>query len=126
MKFFAVAAGGGLGSVARYAITLAVTQWFGLRFPWATFGINVGGSLAIGILAELSLGKSFAGSPVPRLFFITGILGGFTTFSTFSLDAVTLVAEGRALLSVAYVACSVIAGIAAAYGGMALVRAITP
>ena len=126
MKFLAVAAGGGLGSVLRYAITVAVTQWLGVRFPLATLGINVAGSLAIGVLAELSLTRIFLGSPVPRLFFITGVLGGFTTFSTFSLDAVALLSEGRAFSSIAYVAASVFAGILAAFGGMALVRAMAP
>ena len=121
---FAVALGGGLGSVLRYLVTLAVTQRAGPGFPWATLLINVAGSLVIGIIAELSVTRALGIGSVTRLFLMTGILGGFTTFSTFSLDIVTLASERAALLAIAYASGSVILGFAAAFAGIVLVRAL--
>lgn len=121
---FAVALGGGVGSVLRYLVTLAVTQRAGPGFPWATLLINVAGSLVIGIIAELSVTRALGIGSVTRLFLMTGILGGFTTFSTFSLDIVTLASERAALLAIAYASGSVILGFAAAFAGIVLVRAL--
>lgn len=121
----AIAIGGGIGSVMRYVVTVLVTQRLGPGFPWATLAINVVGSLVIGIVAELSLARSIAISPVTRLFLMTGILGGFTTFSTFSLDMVTLAGERAALLACAYAGGSVVLGFVAAYAGIVLVRAFS-
>ena len=120
----AVFAGGGIGSVIRYLITFGVTQRLGPGFPWATFLINVSGSFAIGVAAELTLTRATS-APLPvRLFFMTGVLGGYTTFSTFSFDALQLAGDRAVLLAVAYTAGSVILGIIAAFGGVALVRSI--
>ncbi len=124
-SFLAVLVGGGIGSVVRYAVTIAITQRFGAGFPWWTFIINITGSLIIGIVAEITQTRVFAGSSLLRLFLMTGVLGGYTTFSTFSLDALTLMREGDQLLAFAYVAGSVGLGIAAAFGGVALVRAFS-
>ncbi|MFN2448315.1 MAG: CrcB family protein [Candidatus Baltobacteraceae bacterium] len=120
----AVFAGGGAGSVLRLLITFAVTQRYGPGFPWPTMLINITGSFAIGVLAELALTRANAGTPLVRLFFMTGVLGGYTTFSTFSFDALQLIGGRAVLLAVAYIAGSVILGVIAAFGGVALARSI--
>lgn len=116
----AVAVGGALGSVARYLTVVAAGRWFGSSFPWGTLAVNLIGSLVMGILAELAAQRlSF---PEPwRVFLFVGILGGFTTFSSFSLDVVTLM--NRSLgLAFAYVAGTLLLGIGALFLGLALVR----
>jgi fluoride exporter len=121
----AVLAGGGIGSLIRYLITFSVTQRFGPGFPWATLIINVTGSFVIGLVAEMTQTRAFAGGQLLRIFLMTGVLGGYTTFSTFSFDTVNLLSERAALLAFSYAAGSVVLGIAAAFGGMALVRALS-
>ena len=118
----AVAAGGALGSVLRYL----VSSWFVARgavaFPWGTFFINVTGSFVIGIVLQLALSKAGL-NPYFRLFFATGILGGYTTFSTYAYEIYNLAGSAPPLQSVAYALGSVIVGVAAAYAGTLLVRA---
>jgi CrcB protein len=121
----AIAVGGGIGSVLRYLVTIVMTQRLGPGFPWSTFAINVAGSLIIGIVAELSLTRTVLVSPLTRLFLMTGVLGGFTTFSTFSLDVVTLASERAALFALAYAGGSVVIGFVAAFAGVVLVRALS-
>lgn len=121
----AVLAGGGIGSVLRYAVTFWTTQRLGPGFPWATFAINVTGSLVIGIVAEVTQTRALGGSPLVRLFLMTGVLGGYTTFSTFSLDTGNLLRDGNAALAIAYAGGSVLLGVVAALGGVALVRAVS-
>ncbi|WP_426958219.1 fluoride efflux transporter CrcB [Muricoccus radiodurans] len=80
-----VALGGALGSVARHTVGVAALRWFGADFPWGTMTVNIVGSAVIGIVGGLAA----AGAPLTndmRLFLVTGVLGGFTTFSAFSLD----------------------------------------
>ena len=122
----AIFVGGGIGSVLRYGVTLLVTQRFGPGFPWATFAINIVGSLIIGIVFELSQTRTLGVTPLVRIFLMTGVLGGFTTFSTFSLDIVTLASERAFLLAFAYGAGSVIVGFVAAYAGIVAVRSMQP
>lgn len=101
-----VALGGALGSVLRYGISLAGIALFGAGFPWGTLAVNVIGSAAIGALVAAGLeGQA-------RFLLITGLLGGFTTFSAFSIETVALWdrSPGLALL---YVAASVVLGVAA-------------
>lgn len=121
----AVLAGGGIGSVLRYAVTFWMTQRLGPGFPWATFAINVTGSLVIGIVAELTQTRALGGSALVRLFLMTGVLGGYTTFSTFSLDTGNLLRDGNPAIATAYVGGSVLLGVVAALGGIALVRAVS-
>jgi CrcB protein len=118
----AVIAGGGIGSLVRYLVTFGITQRLGPGFPWSTFVINVTGSFIIGIVAEVTQTRAFAGAPLVRLFLMTGVLGGYTTFSTFSFDAMNLINERAGLLALSYAAGSVILGIAAAFGGIATAR----
>ena len=118
MHWLLVFVGGGLGSLTRHAVNRAGLAIMGPCFPWWTFAVNVAGSFAIGLLAGL-FGAYETGHNA-RLFLITGFLGGFTTFSAFSLDALTLWERGAALQSGLYVLGSVILSlIAAALGLMA-------
>lgn len=120
MLITAVAVGGALGSVARYLTAVALGRWLGTGFPWGTLAVNLIGSLVMGILAELAAQRlSF---PEPwRVFLFVGILGGFTTFSSFSLDVVTLMNRHLGLAFV-YVAGTLCLGIGGLFLGLALVR----
>ena len=118
----AVAVGSALGGVCRFAVGQAFVARFGPGFPYGTLFINVAGSFLIGIVAELALTRAFGMSQTARVFLATGFLGGFTTFSAFSLDMVTLASDGAALLSLLYGFGSVVLGFALAYGGQVLAR----
>ena len=118
----AVAAGGALGSVARYLVGIASTRAFGLSFPWGTLIINVAGSFLIGVFVEIFALKADLPQEA-RVFLTVGICGGFTTFSTFSLDAYVLMQRGEWLPAAAYVVASVLLSIAALVGALHLVRA---
>jgi CrcB protein len=125
-SLLAVLVGGGIGSVIRYVLTFAIAQRLGPGFPWWTFVINVTGSFVIGVVAEITQTRVFAGTPLLRVFLMTGVLGGYTTFSTFSYDTLTLIGERAPwVLPVAYAAGSVLLGVAAAFAGVALVRAFS-
>jgi CrcB protein len=95
VAYLFVALGGALGSVARYAVAVGATRWLGAGFPWGTLFVNVAGSFAIGLLAALvtSDGRPALGVDA-RAFIMIGVLGGFTTFSSFSLDTLTLARHG--------------------------------
>ena len=88
-----VAIGGAAGSVLRYGTTIAVQRWTQSSWPWATFAVNILGSFLIGWLAYMVVGRG-AISVQTRLIVMVGLLGGFTTFSTFSLDTLRLIQEG--------------------------------
>jgi CrcB protein len=117
----AVAIGAAIGGVLRYVVGQLFLQRFGPGFPYGTLFINVSGSLCIGIVAQLAATRAFGMTPFTRVLLATGVLGGYTTFSTFSLDAITLFDESvfPALL---YVASSVVLGFAAAAAGIVLAR----
>ena len=123
MAFFIVFLGGGLGAALRHGVNLAAARLLGTSFPWGTLTVNVIGSLVMGLMAAWF---AFEGSPSQhwRLFLTTGILGGFTTFSTFSLDTALLYERGELGVAALYVAVSVAAGLAGLFGGLALVRSI--
>lgn len=121
----AVGSGGALGSVLRFLVGTWFVQRFGPGFPWGTFTINVGGAFAIGVvlqLAETRIGLN----PYARLFVATGVLGGYTTFSTFAYETYLLSRDGFSLQSVWYGFGSVVAGVAAAYLGLTLTRIVLP
>jgi fluoride exporter len=118
----AIAVGGGLGSILRYIVAVLVTARTGTGFPWSTLLINITGSLLIGAIAELTQTRVVAVPNFVRLFWMVGVLGGYTTFSTFSLDAVTLVTDRAPLLALSYVVASVALGIFAAVAGVGIVR----
>lgn len=105
--------GGGFGSTLRYAVTLAALRLMGPGFPWGTFAVNVAGSAVMGGLAGFMLSRTpGAGSDALRLFFMTGILGGFTTFSAFSLDTVALWERGAPATAIVYAVASVLVSLA--------------
>lgn len=118
-----VALGGALGSVCRYLVGIGALKLMGASFPWGTLTVNVAGSFAIGVLAELIVVR-FGASAELRLLLITGFLGGFTTFSAFALDAVTLFERGASLAATSYLFVSIVASIAAAIAGIALMRSL--
>jgi CrcB protein len=119
----AVAAGGALGSVARYLVGLQAARWLGVSFPWGTLAVNLAGSFAIGVIAEAVL-RGWAIAPEWRAFLTVGILGGFTTFSAFSLDVANLIERGALGAAAVYVAASVVGSIAGLFAGLWLVRSL--
>lgn len=121
----AVVAGGAIGAGARHLFNLQMLRLFGPTFPWGTFGVNVIGSLLMGLAVGLFALKLDL-SPEARSFVTTGILGGFTTFSAFSLDAMNMIERGDMGLAVAYMGGSVALGLAALFAGLLLMRVLFP
>lgn len=116
--------GAGIGGSFRHGLNVAVSRLIpGLGFPLATLIINVLGSFLMGVLAEGFALRGAAGHPA-RLFLTTGMLGGFTTFSTFSLDAITLYQRGETAMAAAYVLASVAMGLLGLVAGVVLVRTV--
>lgn len=121
MGFLIVFLGGGLGAALRHGVNLASARLLGTAFPYATIFENVTGSLVMGLLAGYFAFKGEA-SQEWRLFLTTGILGGYTTFSAFSLDAALLYERGELGPAALYVLGSVALSIAGLFAGLALVR----
>jgi len=119
----AVAAGGALGSVARYLVGVGSGRLLGFAFPWGTLFINVTGSFLIGAFVGLFATK-WDLSQTMRIFLTVGICGGYTTFSTFSLDAFTLIERGQSMASLAYMLASVVLSVGALVAAMHLIRAL--
>jgi fluoride exporter len=117
----AVAIGAAIGGVLRYVVGQVFLQRFGPGFPYGTLFINVSGSFLIGIVAQLALTRAFGMTPLVRLLLATGVLGGYTTFSTFSLDALTLLESG-AVPAFIYTVASVVLGFGGAALGIVLTR----
>jgi CrcB protein len=117
--------GGGLGAALRHLVNLAAPRLVGTDWPFATFFINVSGSLLMGLVAGLFALK-LSLPPALRLFVATGILGGYTTFSTFSLETALLYQRGQAGAAALYALGSLVAGVLALFAGMALARALVP
>lgn len=113
--------GGGIGSIARYFCQ----KWFADNiqhpFPWGTFVVNILGCFLIGVFYALSE-KSTLLSPQTRLFLITGLCGGFTTFSTFAFENTNLLRSGDMVYTLLYVGASVILGIGAVFAGIGLIK----
>jgi CrcB protein len=117
--------GAGIGGVARHLVNVACARACGTQFPYGTLAVNVAGSLAMGLIAGwLALRASAGWSQETRLFAMTGVLGGFTTFSAFSLDAMLLYERGDIWPAALYVGASVALSIGALAAGLALVRAL--
>ena len=118
--------GGGLGALLRHGVNLQAMRLLGPSFPWGTFAINVAGSTAMGLCAGLiTMRADGLVLQDARLFVMTGILGGFTTFSAFSLDALTMWQRGESAAACAYVIGSVVLSIAGLALGLAFVRQFT-
>ena len=120
----AVAAGGAVGAVARFLTTSAVGHWAGHGFPWGTMTVNVVGSFALGVVIEISA-LHWSPSEAVRAFIVVGLLGAFTTFSTFSLDLQSLINRDQMVMGALYVIGSVALGLAGLLGGMALIRTVS-
>jgi CrcB protein len=124
MNYLLVFIGGGLGSTLRHVVNIVCPRFLGTAFPYHTFIINITGSTIMGLIAGYLAFKGEASQPW-RLFLMTGILGGYTTFSAFSLDAALLYERGEIGLALFYVLGSVAFSIAGLFAGLALVRHLT-
>jgi fluoride exporter len=122
-SILAVAVGGAIGSTLRYLVSNWFVQLVGPGFPWGTFTINVTGAFAIGVVLQAAA-SSPNFSPYLRLFLATGIMGGYTTFSTYAYETFTLGSTERMLFAVAYAVGSVIVGVIAATLGVLTARAL--
>src|ERR687895_2052593 len=117
MGYAIVFLGGGIGAALRHGVNLGAARWLGVGFPFGTLIVNVTGSLVMGLIAGYFAFKSDA-SQHWRLFLTTGILGGFTTFSAFSLDAALLYERGNLGLAALYVLASVLLSITGLFLGL--------
>ncbi len=118
-----VALGGALGAVCRYVVNVAMKALLGIGFPWGTLTVNIAGSFLMGALVVL-LERRGANHLAPLL--MTGVLGGFTTFSAFSLDTIFLMEEGRTGTALVYMALSVVMSLGALVVGLAVARGMMP
>lgn len=116
-----VAAGGAVGASLRHLTGLAAMRLLGVNFPWGTLAVNIVGSFAMGVFIEL-LARRFGASNELRLFVATGLLGGFTTFSAFSLDVAVLWERGAMATAAGYVLASVVGAILALFAGLWVAR----
>ena len=121
MNYLLVFIGGGLGSTLRHVVNIVCPRLFGTNFPYHTFIINITGSIVMGLVAGYLAFKGDAAQSW-RLFLMTGILGGYTTFSAFSLDAAVLYERGEIALALVYVLGSVVLSILGLFAGLALMR----
>lgn len=118
----AIAVGGALGACARYGATLLWPTVPG-TFPWTTFGINITGCAAMGVLMVL-VTERFTAHPLARPFLGTGVLGGYTTFSTYALDSRNLLEGGHGGLTLVYLAATVLGALVAVWGAASLTRLV--
>ena len=124
MNYLLVFVGGGIGASLRHFVNVTCARCIGIDFPWGTFIINITGSIVMGLIAGYLAFKGQASQPW-RLFLMTGILGGYTTFSAFSLDSAVLYERGEIGQALFYVLGSVVFSILGLFAGMALVRHLT-
>ncbi len=125
VSLLAVAVGGAAGSVARYLVVLAVGQWISTRFPYGTLIVNASGCFAMGVLSELAA-LAWSPSPEMRALVLVGVLGGFTTFSSFTLDIGVLVARDEMAAAAGYLLASMALTILGFFAGLAVVRSLVP
>lgn len=122
MNLILVMIGGALGTAARYLTGRATLSAFGPAYPWGTLVVNLIGGLLMGILAGML--ARMGGNEQARIVLGVGILGGFTTFSAFSLDVVTMMERGAMASALGYVLLSVIGSVVALFAGLSVVRAV--
>ena len=123
MNLLLVAFGGAAGSVLRYLVGVWTLRAFGPNFPWGTITVNIIGSFVIGLLVEI-VARRFNASAELRLLLVTGFLGGFTTFSAFSLDFMVLFERGQMMAAGGYLVASVFLALLAVFAGLSLGRMI--
>jgi len=119
--YLVVFLGSGFGGMLRHGVNVIVPRWLGVAFPYSTLVVNIVGSMVLGLLAGYFAVKADPGQGW-RLFLATGILGGFTTFSAFSLDTVLFYERGEIALGVVYLIASVLVSAIALFAGLVLVR----
>ena len=119
----AVAAGGALGAVARYLAASQVMQWLGAGFPYGTLTVNVVGSFILGLLTE-TMALAWSPSPELRALLVVGVLGAFTTFSTFSLDTILLIERHQWALAALYILVSVAFSVGGLFAGLRVARLV--
>lgn len=119
--WMAVAAGGAVGAMARHGVSRAALHLLGPNFPWGTLAANIGGSFAMGLLI-VWLSRHEPQSAALRAFLTVGVLGAFTTFSTFSLDVVTLYRDRTLVIAGAYLLASVILSVSGLAAGLLIGR----
>ncbi|NWH07649.1 MAG: fluoride efflux transporter CrcB [Alphaproteobacteria bacterium] len=119
---FLVALGGAAGSVARLLFSRAAAHVLGDTLPWGTLGVNVLGGFLMGVLVE-AMALKYSASPEIRALLTTGLLGGFTTFSAFSLEAALMIERGEWVVAGAYMAASVVLSVGALFLGLYILRA---
>ncbi|MCW0235825.1 MAG: fluoride efflux transporter CrcB [Ferrovibrio sp.] len=123
MSYLIVFLGAGIGGALRHGVNLAAMRLIGAGFPWGTLTINIAGSFVMGLVAEYFALKS--GLPQQwRLFLTTGLLGGFTTFSAFSLETALLYERGEFLAAGLYMLGSAVLAVAGLFAGLAVIRAV--
>lgn len=124
MNYLIVFIGGGIGSMLRHAVNVACARGLGAAFPYGTLTVNITGSIIMGLFAGYFAFKGDA-TQSWRLFLMTGILGGYTTFSAFSLDTALLYERGELGLALVYVLVSVAISIFGLFAGLMLIRQLT-
>ena len=123
LTLLGIAAGGALGSILRYLVQLQCSYWFGSKFPYGTMIVNTIGSLLVGFLFIILLERYTVPSDI-RLALMAGLLGGFTTFSAFSLETFGLIQQGNTFGAVSNIILSVILSVSACFLGVILARAV--
>jgi len=121
--WLAVAVGGAIGAMGRHGVSRASLHWLGPNFPWGTLAANIGGSFAMGLLI-VWLSRHEPQSAALRAFLVVGVLGAFTTFSTFSLDVVTLYRDRTLMIAGAYLAASIILSVGGLLAGLVIGRQV--
>jgi CrcB protein len=123
---FLVMLGGGLGAGGRHLVSMATLRLFGPGFPVGTLTVNVVGSLVMGLFIGWLVHHETGGLQPLRYFFATGVLGGFTTFSAFSLDVAVLWERGDTQLALVYVLASVVLSVLGVFAGLMIMRQVAP
>ena len=122
MNFILVFIGGGIGSIARYLVTTIAKNFTNIDFPFGTLIVNIVGSFLMGIFTALIVSKIIANSESMRLLLAVGFLGGFTTFSSFSMETFTLIEKHEIFYAIANIVANLTFGLLAAYLGFKLVH----
>ena len=122
MNLILVFIGGGIGSVARYTVTTLVKNFTAVSFPFGTLTVNVVGSFLMGIVTALIAGKWAVDSEPVRLLLAVGFLGGFTTFSSFSMETLTLIEKHEIFYALANIVTNMVLGLLAAYVGFSMIK----